>query len=459
MATKVGINGFGRIGRQVLKAIRDKYPTELEVVAVNDIGDLKTMAHLLKYDSTYGRFDGTVEVSGEDLLVDGKHLKMLKETDPANLPWKDLGVDIVIESTGLFTIKSDGVNKKGKTVRGAENHITKGGAKKVIISAPAEGEDLTIVLGVNEESYDPAKHHVVSNASCTTNCLAPAAKVVHDNWTIQRGFMTTIHAYTNDQKILDLPHSDLRRARAAGAVDHPDDDRRREGHRPRHPRPEGEVRRLRAPRPDADRLHRRLHRAAREADDDRRAPPGVPRRRRRPDEGDPRRHRRAARLGRLQGRPALLLRRPAVHDGPRQGEERLREGRHLVRQRVGLQHADGRPGRPHGEEPVGRPDARVATRRRHRTKSKGRPRGLPFRLFRAGGTTCPHRAAYDPRWPRGGGTGALLSMISGNRAGPRLPPVPALRPTLISSSYAESVRNSGSSSLRIIRSKSCAASS
>ena len=129
---------------------------------------------------------------------------------------RDLGVDIVIESTGLFTIKSDGVNKKGKTVRGAENHITKGGAKKVIISAPAEGEDLTIVLGVNEKSYDPAKHHVVSNASCTTNCLAPAAKVVHDNWTIQRGFMTTIHAYTNDQRILDLPHSDLRRARAAG---------------------------------------------------------------------------------------------------------------------------------------------------------------------------------------------------------------------------------------------------
>ena len=136
--------------------------------------------------------------------------------DPAALPWRDLGVDIVIESTGLFTIKSDGVNKKGKTVKGAENHITKGGAKKVIISAPAEGEDLTIVLGVNEKSYDPAKHHVVSNASCTTNCLAPAAKVVHDRWTIQRGFMTTIHAYTNDQRILDLPHSDLRRARAAG---------------------------------------------------------------------------------------------------------------------------------------------------------------------------------------------------------------------------------------------------
>ena len=215
MAIKVGINGFGRIGRQVLKAIRDRYPSQLEVVAVNDIGDLKTMAHLLKYDSNYGHFPGTVSVSGEDLLVDGKKLRVLKETDPANLPWKDLGVDIVVESTGLFTIKCDGVNKKGKVVKGAENHITKGGAKKVIISAPAEGEDLTVVMGVNDDVYDPAKHHVVSNASCTTNCLAPAAKVVHDRWKIVRGFMTTIHAYTNDQKILDLPHSDLRRARAA----------------------------------------------------------------------------------------------------------------------------------------------------------------------------------------------------------------------------------------------------
>jgi glyceraldehyde 3-phosphate dehydrogenase len=212
---KVGINGFGRIGRQVLKAIRDRYPEQLEVVAFNDIGDLKTMAHLLKYDSNYGRFDGTVEVGEDALIVDGRPIKALKETDPSKLPWGDLGVSIVVESTGLFTIKKDGVNKKGKTVLGAENHITKGGAKKVIISAPAEGEDLTIVLGVNEDKYDSATHHVVSNASCTTNCLAPAAKVVHDKYKILRGFMTTIHAYTNDQKILDLPHSDLRRARAA----------------------------------------------------------------------------------------------------------------------------------------------------------------------------------------------------------------------------------------------------
>jgi glyceraldehyde 3-phosphate dehydrogenase len=215
MAVKVGINGFGRIGRQVLKAIRDRYPNTLEVVAVNDIGDLKTMAHLLKYDSNYGRFNGKVEVGEGALLIDGKQVKVFKEKEPDLLPWRDLGVDIVIEGTGLFTIKKDGVNKKGKTVKGAENHITKGGAKKVIITAPAEGEDITIVLGVNDSAYDPKNHHVVSNASCTTNCLAPAAKVVNDKFKIIRGLMTTIHAYTNDQKILDLPHSDLRRARAA----------------------------------------------------------------------------------------------------------------------------------------------------------------------------------------------------------------------------------------------------
>jgi glyceraldehyde 3-phosphate dehydrogenase len=215
MTVKVGINGFGRIGRQVIKAIRENHSKELEVVAFNDIGDLKTMAHLLKYDSNYGRFPGTVEVADDSLVIDGKKIKAFKETDPSAIPWSSLGVDIVIESTGLFTIKEDGVNKKGKTVKGAVNHITKGGAKKVIITAPAEGEDLTIVLGVNEDKYDPKIHNVVSNASCTTNGLAPAVKVAHDKFKIVRGFMTTIHSYTNDQKILDLPHSDLRRARAA----------------------------------------------------------------------------------------------------------------------------------------------------------------------------------------------------------------------------------------------------
>ena len=215
MTVKVGINGFGRIGRQVLKAIRDYHPKELELVAFNDIGDLKTMAHLLKYVSNYGRYDGTVEVADDHLIVDGKPLKVFKESDPSKLPWADVGAQIVIESTGLFTIKKDGINKKGKEVKGAENHISKGGAKKVIITAPSEGEDLTIVLGVNDEKYDPAVHHVVSNASCTTNGLAPAVKVANDKFGIQKGLMTTIHAYTNDQKILDLPHSDLRRARAA----------------------------------------------------------------------------------------------------------------------------------------------------------------------------------------------------------------------------------------------------
>jgi glyceraldehyde 3-phosphate dehydrogenase len=203
MATKIGINGFGRIGRQVFKAIRDTYGDSLEVVAVNDIGNVATMAHLLKYDSNYGRFNGSVEAAEGGINVDGKLLKVLAERDPANLPWGSLGIDIVIESTGLFTDASK-----------AGVHL-KAGAKKVIISAPAKGEDLTMVLGVNDEMYDPSKHHIVSNASCTTNCLAPAAKVVNDKYGIIKAMMTTIHSYTNDQKILDLPHSDLRRARAA----------------------------------------------------------------------------------------------------------------------------------------------------------------------------------------------------------------------------------------------------
>ncbi len=203
MTTKIGINGFGRIGRQVFKAIRDTYGDTLEVVAVNDIGDIPTMAHLLKYDSNYGKFDGTVEAVEGGINIDGKLLKVLAERDPANLPWGELGVDIVVESTGLFT-----------QAEKAGAHI-KAGAKKVIISAPAKGDVFTVVLGVNEDQYDSAQHHILSNASCTTNCLAPAAKVVNDKFGIVKGLMTTIHAYTNDQKILDLPHSDLRRARAA----------------------------------------------------------------------------------------------------------------------------------------------------------------------------------------------------------------------------------------------------
>jgi glyceraldehyde 3-phosphate dehydrogenase len=212
MAVKVGINGFGRVGRQVLKAILEQHAGELEVVAINDLFDTKTNAHLFKYDSNYGIFPGTIEVVDKDLVVNGKPIHVFAEKDPANLNWAAIGVDIVIESTGVFTDALP--DPKGKA--GANVHIVKGGAKKVIITAPAKNEDITIVIGVNDKKYDPAKHHVVSNASCTTNCLAPAAKVVNDKFTILRGMMTTIHSYTNDQRILDLAHKDLRRARAAG---------------------------------------------------------------------------------------------------------------------------------------------------------------------------------------------------------------------------------------------------
>jgi len=216
MTLKVGINGFGRIGRLVARAILERKDNSIKLVAVNDLTDAKTNAYLLKYDSVHGRFPGEVKADSEDeISANGKKIKVLKKKDPAELPWKDLGVQLVVESTGLFTIKKDGVNRKGKEVKGAENHITKGGAKKVIISAPAEGEDITIVMGVNESKYDPANHHVVSNASCTTNCLAPFTKVINDKWGIEKGLMTTIHSYTNDQKIHDMAHSDLRRARAA----------------------------------------------------------------------------------------------------------------------------------------------------------------------------------------------------------------------------------------------------
>ena len=214
MTVKVGINGFGRIGRQVLKAMLERHGGELEVVAINDLFDTKTNAHLFKYDSNYGIFPGTVEATENSLIVDGKTIKVFAEKDPGALPWKDLGVDIVIESTGLFT-DANGDPAKGKP--GARVHIEKGGAKKVIISAPAKNEDLTIVLGVNEGKYDPAKHHVVSNASCTTNCLAPAAKVVNDKFGIVHAMMTTIHSYTNDQVILDQGHKkEMRRSRSAG---------------------------------------------------------------------------------------------------------------------------------------------------------------------------------------------------------------------------------------------------
>ncbi len=205
MTVKIGINGFGRIGRLVFRAIKERHPNEIEVVAVNDLFDAATNAHLLKYDSTYGQYPGTVEVKDGNLVIDGKTVKVTAEKDPANIKWKDMGVDIVIESTGFFTDATK-----------AKAHIESGGAKKVIISAPAKNEDITVVLGVNDDKYDPKKHNIVSNASCTTNGLAPVAKVLNDKFGIDKGFLTTIHAYTNSQKLQDLGAKDLRDARAAG---------------------------------------------------------------------------------------------------------------------------------------------------------------------------------------------------------------------------------------------------
>ena len=204
MKTKIGINGFGRIGRLIVRAINQYQSDRLEVVALNDLADPKTNAHLLKWDSTYGRYPGEVEAREDAIVVDGKGMKVLSERDPADIKWRDYGVDIVIESTGLFT---DGTK--------AAAHLL-GGAKKVLISAPAKNEDITIVLGVNEGAYDPDKHKIISNASCTTNCIAPVVKVLHQNFGVSKGLMTTIHSYTNDQRILDTFHKDLRRARSAG---------------------------------------------------------------------------------------------------------------------------------------------------------------------------------------------------------------------------------------------------
>ena len=205
MATRVGINGFGRIGRQVLRAIMERHAGKLEVVTVNDNSDAKTNAHLFKYDSTYGRYPGTVEVTGASIVIDGNEIRASSESDPSNLSWGDEGVDLVIECTGAFT-------NAGRSAAHLES-----GAKKVIISAPASGEDITLVLGVNEHRYDPQLHNIISNASCTTNCIAPMAKVLNDSFGVEQGLMTAIHAYTNDQRMLDGGHSDLRRARA-GAV-------------------------------------------------------------------------------------------------------------------------------------------------------------------------------------------------------------------------------------------------
>jgi glyceraldehyde 3-phosphate dehydrogenase len=203
VTTKIGINGFGRIGRLTLRSLMERHKGEIEIAAINDLADTRTNAHLFKWDSVYGRFPGEVAAKENALIVDGKEIKVVQQRDPAAIPWRDFGIQIVIESTGLFTDATR-----------AAAHL-KGGAKKVIISAPAKNEDITIVLGVNEGMYDPKKHNIISNASCTTNGIAPAVKVLHDNFTVTRGLMTTIHSYTNDQRIMDVVHSDLRRARAA----------------------------------------------------------------------------------------------------------------------------------------------------------------------------------------------------------------------------------------------------
>jgi glyceraldehyde 3-phosphate dehydrogenase len=205
MSLRIGINGFGRIGRQIYKTIHDLHPDKLEVVAVNDLTDPKTNAHLLKYDSTYGQFPGDISATDDEIKVNGSTIKVFKERDPAAIPWSNLGIELVVESTGIFT-----------DAEKARAHIDGGKAKKVIISAPAKNEDITVVIGVNDDKYDPKQHNVISNASCTTNCIAPVVKVMHEAFGIEKGFMTTIHSYTNDQVILDTVHSDLRRARAAG---------------------------------------------------------------------------------------------------------------------------------------------------------------------------------------------------------------------------------------------------
>jgi len=203
MATKVGINGFGRVGRQTLRAVLERHPNRLEVAAINDLTNPETNAHLLRWDTNYGRYPGKVEAAPDAIVVDGKRIRVIAERDPAKIPWKELGVEVVVESTGIFTDAAK-----------AGAHL-QAGAKKVIITAPAKGEDVTVVLGVNEKAYDPARHHVISNASCTTNCIAPVVKVLNDKFGVVKGLMSTIHAYTNDQRLLDMYHSDLRRARAA----------------------------------------------------------------------------------------------------------------------------------------------------------------------------------------------------------------------------------------------------
>ena len=331
---RLGINGFGRIGRQVLKAVLTRYPESLQVVAVNDLFDVETNAHLFKFDTNYGRYAGKVGVKKDCFIIDGKPIKSLAFRDPASIPWDDEGVDIVIESTGLFL-----------TGPKAAAHL-QAGAKKVIISAPAKEEDLTVVMGVNHKDYKPQKHHIVSNASCTTNCLAPPVMVVHKAFGIEKGMMTTVHSYTNDQRILDLPHKDLRRARAAAmniiptttgaakalALVIPDLAGRFDGYSLRVPTPTVSIVDFTAElktKTTTEELRKVLCDAAQEAQGDHGMRDGAPG------------------LDGFQGGRPLLCRGCGIHPGaPRQHGE----GRGLVRQRMGLFLPRGRPGAVHGGE-------------------------------------------------------------------------------------------------------------
>ncbi len=332
MPVRIGINGFGRIGRNIMRAaMGDK---NIDFVAVNDLTSAKTLAHLLKYDSVLGNLHATVEAKADSISVDGDEFKVLSLRDPAQLPWKDLGVDIVFESTGLFTERD-----------AAAKHIA-AGAKKVVITAPAKGPDLTIVLGVNDEKYDPQKHHIISNASCTTNCLAPLAKVIHETFGIRKGWMTTIHSYTNDQQLLDLPHKDLRRARAAALSMIPTTTGAALGRRRSAAGAEGQARRVRDAGADAECVGGRPGRARRQEDERRGRERGVEGGRGRTAEGHPAVFDRGARLDRLQGQPPFLDRRRAVHEGH---GRRLREGAVVVRQRVGLLESLRRSASPVGE--------------------------------------------------------------------------------------------------------------
>ena len=333
MAIRVGINGFGRIGRNMLRASWND--PAIEYVAVNDITDAKTLAHLLKYDSVLGTFKEDVRAAEDGILVNGKKVRVLAEKEVGKLPWKDLGVSVVIESTGKFTKRPDVIQ-----------HIEKGGAAKVIVSAPATDPDITIVLGVNEKTYDPAKHHVISNASCTTNCLAPVVKVLHEGFGVERGFMTTIHSYTNDQKILDAPHKDLRRARAAAVSQIPTTTGAAKAVGLVMPELKGKIDgfAIRVPTPNVSIVDfvAVLKRAATAEEIN----AAFTSRRGRPAQGHPGRHRRAARLLRLHGQSPLRDRRRPLDQGPRRHPG---QGHRLVRQRVGLLLPAGRPGQVRGQ--------------------------------------------------------------------------------------------------------------